>query len=328
MEPLALGSRVLICYIIFMKAISVTILPVILLGGISFTAKAEELNAADVSYLFEKFQAAVDNLPYPETGRVQADAVDVYQTVLDRLKGSGVPESYVKSVFADPNAQILEEILTAINTPAEDLPYEQYRKLLLTEKRIADGARFYTANKDLLAEVFRNYGVDTFILASLVGIESSYGKNTGKYMVFNALYTIAETTPGHSAWAARELAEFLKLCYFRNKYPFSILGSYAGAFGFGQFLPSSYNAYAVDFNGDGYPDLFAWPDALASISNYLVKNKYFSSPGFSEGSGVWKALYAYNHSTNYVKVILELRLEIQKRLGISDFNISGFRENL
>jgi membrane-bound lytic murein transglycosylase B len=298
-----------------MNVIPKVILPFILLGGVLPSASAEELNAIDVSFLVDKFQDAGDSLPYQETYKIQAVPVDAYQAVLDNLKGSGVPESYVKSVFADPNVKIHEEIVAAINKPAESLTYEQYRKLLLTEKRIAGGARFYAANKDLLVGVSQKYGVDPFVLVALVGVESNYGENKGKYLVFNALYTIAKRVPRRSAWAAKELAEFLKICYFKNKGPFTVPGSYAGAFGFGQFMPSSYNAYAVDFDGDKYPDLFTWPDALASISNYLVKHGYFSSPGFSEGSGVWNALYGYNHSANYVNVILELRLEIQ-RLGV------------
>ncbi len=280
----------------------------VLAAGAS-AAGAEELTAGDLFPPFGKFGEAGDNY------KDQAVVTDVYQAVLSALKGSGVPESYVKAAFADPRVKIHEEIVTAMNKPAESLTYEQYKKLLLTEKRIAGGVQFYNANKDLLAAVSQKYGVDALVLTGLVGVESSYGENKGKYLVFNALNTIGERIPRRSAWAAREIAELLKLSYSRRKDPFALLGSYAGAFGLGQFMPSSYNAYAVDFDGDAYPDLFAWPDALASISNYLVKHDYFSAPGFAEGSGPWKALYGYNHSANYVNVILELRLEIQKRLS-------------
>ncbi|MFA6434926.1 MAG: lytic murein transglycosylase [Elusimicrobiales bacterium] len=241
---------------------------------------------------------------------------NVFKAVIKSLQGSGVPESYVKSVFDDPRVTIHEDIIALIHKPAEKFTYEEYRKLLITEERIAGGAQFYADNKSLLAGVSQTYGVDPFVLVALVGIESKFGEKKGKYPVFNALYTQAELLPRRSAWAVKELAQFLKLCYFRRREPFAIYGSYAGAFGFGQFMPSSYNAYAVDFDGDAYPDHFAWPDTLASIANYFVKNGYHSrGQGFSEGSGVWKALRAYNHSDNYVRVILDLRLEIQKKLG-------------
>lgn len=291
-----------------MKVISKILLAVLFLAGISSIARADELTALDIFSPLDRSQVAEDS-------EKAAAPVDPYQAVLAALKGSGVPESYVKAAFADPRVKIHEEIVTAMNKPAESLTYEQYRKLLLTEKRIAGGAVFYKANKDILASVFQKYGVDTFLLSGLVGVESNYGENKGKYIVFNALNTIAERIPRRSSWASKEIAELLKLSYKRKKDAFALLGSYAGAFGLGQFMPSSYNAYAVDYDGDAYPDLFTWPDALASISNYLVKHGYFSSPGFSENSGPWKALYGYNHSANYVNVILELRLEIQKRVN-------------
>jgi membrane-bound lytic murein transglycosylase B len=300
-----------------MKSISRFIILLMLLGGVVSSAHAGELTAVDISSPLDRFwQDAGSAMQYAGISRAPATSTDVYQAVLADLKGSGVPESYVKDAFADPNVKIYEDIVAAMNKPAENLTYDEYRKLLLTEKRIAGGAQFYTDNKDLLAAVSQKYGTDPFLLTALVGVESNYGQNKGKYPVFNALYTIAERFPSRSAWASKELSEFLKLCYFRNKAPFTILGSYAGAFGLGQFMPSSYNAYAVDFDGDGYPDLFTWPDALASISNYFIKHGYLSAPGFAEGSGPWNALYAYNHSTNYVNVILELRLEIQKRLSV------------
>lgn len=297
------------CYTLYMKVIYKVIFTFLFLAGISSMAKAEELTALDLSSPLDRSQVEDDG------GKAAAVPVDPYQAVLAALKGSGVPESYVKAAFADPRVKVHEEIVTAMNKPAESLTYEQYRKLLLTEKRIAGGAAFYNANKDILAAVSQKYGVDTHLLAGLVGVESNYGENRGKYIVFNALYTIAERIPRRSAWASKEIAELLKLSYSRKKDVFALLGSYAGAFGLGQFMPSSYNAYAVDFDGDTYPDLFTWPDALASISNYLVKHGYFSAPGFGPDSGAWKALYGYNHSANYVNVILELRLEIQKRLN-------------
>ena len=88
-------------------------------------------------------------------------------------------------------------------------------------------------------------------------------------------------------------------------------GSYAGAFGLVQFMPSSANAFAVDFDGDGKRRLFEWPDALGSAANYLARNGYRAGEPFTPGSAIGRAVYAYNHSENYVRVVLELRAELK-----------------
>ena len=97
----------------------------------------------------------------------------------------------------------------------------------------------------------------------------------------------------------------------------SLRGSYAGAFGFGQFIPSSFRAYAVDFDGDEIIEPFDWLDVFASMSNYLIRNGYKNnSNDFSYKTSNWNSIYRYNHSKNYVNVILELRKEIMKELSI------------
>ena len=111
------------------------------------------------------------------------------------------------------------------------------------------------------------------------------------------------------------MAEYIKFCYDSFIPPMTIYGSYAGAFGYGQFIPSSFNYYAVDFDGDGIRHPFEWPDVIASIANYLVKNGYKrESTDFSRNSPNWKAILSYNPSVNYVMVVLELREELKKAI--------------
>ncbi len=241
--------------------------------------------------------------------------VDPLQMVLDNLQGSNVPAKYVKTAFASPTVQIHEEIVDLINKPAESLPYSEYRKIFITESRIRKGADFFRNNSPLIQTVTGAYKVDSLVLVGLLGVETYYGAGTGKYRVFNALYTICSRVPRRAKWAARELAELLRFSYSDKTDPHGIYGSYAGAFGYGQFMPSSFNQYAVDFDKDGKRDPKGWPDTLASVSNYLLKHGYEpEGTDFSEGSKIWKAIYGYNHSDNYVKVILELRSEIRKAL--------------
>jgi len=119
--------------------------------------------------------------------------------------------------------------------------------------------------------------------------------------------------PKRARWAKKEMVEFLAYCYKDSIPPHSVYGSYAGAFGYGQFIPSSFNNYAVDFDKDGIRRAYEWLDVMASIANYLVKNGYPAND-YSNSEKVYKAVYAYNHSDNYVKAVLALRDELQKKV--------------
>ncbi|OGS41698.1 MAG: hypothetical protein A2506_03400 [Elusimicrobia bacterium RIFOXYD12_FULL_66_9] len=234
--------------------------------------------------------------------------------VKKKLQGSGVPDSYVDSVFDDARTTVIDGISERFGRPAESLPYEEYRKFFLTEANIANGARFARDHAGLLMQVNGRTGVDGTLLTALTGIETRYGTYVGKFQVFSALYTIILKVQRRSDWAAREEAEVLKLCWKHREDPHAIVGSYAGAFGFVQFMPSSFNTYAVDFDGDGRTRWDEWPDALGSAANYLLRHGYDSSAPFEPGSPIGRSIYAYNHSDNYVRAMLELRAEILKRL--------------
>lgn len=244
----------------------------------------------------------------PQVPPAQPKAVPVVERVWAQLQGGPVPRAYVDGVFQDPRLAILQEVLDRVAKPGEALPYERYRLIFMTEARIAAGADFVAAQGPLLRRVKARYGVDPLLLASLVGVETFYGRAAGKHPVVNALYTLADRVPGRQTFADRELAEALKLLYAEGRDPFSLLGSYAGAFGFGQFIPSTFNRHAVDFDGDGRRTWDEWPDVLGSIANYLVANGYAPSD-----AGTRRAIYAYNHSDNYVRVVLELREAIRAR---------------
>lgn len=238
-----------------------------------------------------------------------------HRLVSERLRGSGIPQRFIDAAFLDPRVKIHPEIAERFAKPGEALPYDRYRRIFITPGRIKAGAKFYQENRALLDAVSRRRGVDPFVILAISGVETYYGRYTGKYPVFSALYTAVHKVPKRSAWAARELAEWLIYVHADGLDPHVIKGSYAGAFSYGQFIPSSFNAYAIDFDGDGTRDPYEWPDVLASISNYLVRNGY--RPGetdYSPSGSVWRGIYAYNHSDNYVKVVLELRSEILRIL--------------
>ncbi|MFI5363349.1 MAG: lytic murein transglycosylase [Elusimicrobiota bacterium] len=234
-----------------------------------------------------------------------------------KLAGSGVPDSYVDRVFDDPRTTLYPSIpgnFGTIQGPRRPVPYERYRKPYITEKYIAPGAQFVRDHGELLGAVSARYHVDAALLTALVGIESHYGTFVGTYPVVNALDTIIQGVPRRSEWAAKEEAALLTMTYTQGMDAHAVLGSYAGAFGYVQFEPSTYLTTAVDFDGDGQRRLDQWPDALASCANYLSRAGYDASAPFTPESSIGRSLFSYNHDDNYVRVILELRGEILKRL--------------
>ena len=238
-----------------------------------------------------------------------------FQQVWSYLENKDVSREYVVSTFLDSGIQIHPQIIDSFNNPYENKSWEEYRKIFMTEKRVMGGIEFFRENSELVMQVSDSMRVDPYLLVSLVGIESNYGRYYGQYTVFNALYTLIHQLPRKGKWASRELAEFIILCHDNKINPHSISGSYAGAFGYGQFIPSSFNNYAIDFDGDSVRHHDEWPDVLGSIANYLLKNGYKpDNDDYSKGSRNWKSVFAYNRSNNYVGVVMELRQEIKNRI--------------
>lgn len=238
-----------------------------------------------------------------------------YKRILNNLELNKIDVDYVKKIFFNSKIKIDYSIIRKFENQTEKLPYKKYKNLFITKSRIKNGVLFYYEKKPILDLVFSNFGVDPFLLVSLAGIESNYGAYTSSYLVFNSLHTQLHNKK-RKVWAEKEMTEFIKYCFENKIDPFSVNGSYAGAFGYGQFIPSSFRAYAVDFDGDNIKEPFDWSDVLASMSNYLIKNGYKkNSKDFSFKNSNWSAIYKYNHSENYVNVILELRRNIINELS-------------
>jgi membrane-bound lytic murein transglycosylase B len=167
-------------------------------------------------------------------------------------------------------AETKQAILDAISRPAERVtPWHEYRDRFLTEKRIHQGTDFWDAHKDKLAQIS-----DANVAAAVVGIlgvETSFGRITGRYRVLDALATLAFDYPPRGEFFRDELQEFLMLTREENVDAASALGSYAGAMGAPQFISSSYRKFAVDGDGNGRRDLWAsWDDVIGSVANYLI----------------------------------------------------------
>lgn len=291
------------------------VLGLLLAAGAARAAAPEDSIRAEI----EGLRAALAPAVLVQRGVLKAalPPAEARALVKARLAGSGVPDAYVDQVFDDPRARLFPDIpgkFGTPTTPAPPVPYDQYRKYFITPANIAAGVQFVRDHRDLLNAVQARYATDGALLTALVSIETRYGTATGKYPVFDALNTIVQQVPARSNWAAKEAAAFLTMTYRQGMDAHAVLGSYAGAFGFVQFEPSTYNSTAVDFDGDGRRMLDQWPDALGSCANYLARSGYRAGDPFTPDSSIGRSLFSYNHSDNYVRVILELRGEIQRRL--------------
>ena len=172
-------------------------------------------------------------------------------------------------------AQRQDGILAAISRPAEAKPWHEYRPIFLGEARIRAGREFLREHGERLAAVEAETGVPARLIVAIIGIETNYGRNTGSHRVLDALYTLGFHYPPRQAFFRRELAQLFALGRAEQLDLAVLRGSYAGAMGWGQFMPSSYLAYARDGDGDGRRDLFgSLPDVFASIANYFVAHDW------------------------------------------------------
>lgn len=182
----------------------------------------------------------------------------------------GVPEQDVLATLA--KARFQQSVIDTISRPAESKPWKEYRPIFVTERRIADGVAFYRANQTLLARIQTEFGVPAALIATILGVETNYGRTTGHFRVIDALATLAFYYPPRQEFFRNELKQLFLLDAKRLPYPIDELsGSYAGAMGWGQFMPSSIANFARDYDGDGKIDLWtSLPDICASVANYLV----------------------------------------------------------
>jgi membrane-bound lytic murein transglycosylase B len=165
---------------------------------------------------------------------------------------------------------ISKRVLELMDSQWEAKPYYEYAPLFITRKNIATGKKKLKQYKTLLDRVEQQFGVDREIVVAIWAIETRYGKHQGGFNVLQTLNTLFDAYPRRSEFFRKQLVHFLVLCKENDIDPRQVEGSYAGAFGQTQFIPSSFRAYAVSFDADERPDVWtSIPDILASIANYL-----------------------------------------------------------
>ncbi|MBO6257979.1 MAG: lytic murein transglycosylase B [Succinivibrio sp.] len=203
----------------------------------------------------------------------------VYGADLNALaKHAGVSRQSLENAIS--KAVYQQKIIDAITTPSESKPWWQYRNIFITTSRIENGVKFYLANEKTLKLAESTYGVPAEIICAIIGVETFYGKNMGNWKALDALYTLGFHYPKREAYFSKEFANLVRLCQDEQWEITSVKGSYAGAMGMGQFMPSSYLDYAVDFDGDGKKNLFlSSEDAIGSVANYFKRHGWQSGRG-------------------------------------------------
>lgn len=204
---------------------------------------------------------------------VFADSDAQVEKFIQRMTDTqGFEADALRKVLA--GARKRQDIIDRMRKPAEKtLNWSSYSKIFLTDKRTRQGVEFWKRNRQALRKAEQTYGVPPQFVVAIIGVETFYGRITGKDKVLDALFTLAFHYPKRSKFFTRELEKFLILAREEDMDPDKPKGSYAGAMGLGQFMPSSYLAYAVDFDGDGKRDI--WnneTDAIGSVANYFARH--------------------------------------------------------
>ena len=170
-------------------------------------------------------------------------------------------------------AKIHQSILDAISRPAEAKPWYKYKTIFLNPARIQGGIKFWNENALTLKKASQKYGVPPEIMVAIIGVETRYGRHKGSFPVIDSLATLAFAYPPRSEFFRGELKEFLLMTREEKIDPTKQMGSYAGAMGMPQFISSSFRSYAIDFDKDGFRDLWNNPaDAIGSVANYFKRH--------------------------------------------------------
>lgn len=195
------------------------------------------------------------------------------QTFIQELAAQGFDRGELEAALDQARKQ--DSILKAMSRPAERrLTWGKYRKIFLGQKRIDQGIEFWNKHRETLERAEKTYGVPAEIIVAIIGVETRYGRNMGSYRVLDALATLGFDYPKRGKFFRGQLKEYLLMAEEEGLTDLTKLkGSYAGAMGFGQFIPSSFRNFAVDFDNDGKRDIWTnRVDAIGSVANYFNKH--------------------------------------------------------
>jgi len=180
----------------------------------------------------------------------------------------GLKEADLRHLFT--RVILRPELVAAMKKPAEGMPWDRYRKIFVNPANLKRGQIFIQQHARILQLAEHKYGVSRYIIAAIIGVETRFGQHLGRHRTLDVLTTLAFLYPRRSQFFLSELEHFLLLTREQKLDPLQFHGSYAGAIGIPQFMPSSYRNYAVDLDGDGKRNLMEFADAAGSVANYLL----------------------------------------------------------
>jgi membrane-bound lytic murein transglycosylase B len=254
-----------------------------------------------ITFCFCSMLLLLSNIAQADMAFVQRK--DVQHFIENMVKDHGFNKKELLAVMND--IQLQPQVIEAMNKPYEQKTWDAYKQLFLTTQRVEEGMEFWRAHRSVLERAEKEYAVPASIIVAIIGIETLYGKHQGNYRVLDALATLAFNYPKRSAFFTKELSEYLLLCREHQVPPTQYLGSYAGAMGKPQFMPSSYRYYATDFNNSPKKDLMNDDEAvIASIANYFHKNGWQMNQGIAQPAQVVGLAYKRINTSNKKAVYL------------------------
>ncbi|KTC68282.1 membrane bound lytic murein transglycosylase [Legionella birminghamensis] len=228
---------------------------------------------------FAFFSIIYSSLSFSDASFTQRKDVQAFVEMM--VKKHNFDRIELLAVMSDVKLQ--PQIIESMEKPYEKKNWDVYKQLFLTPQRVEGGIDFWRKNQEALSKAEQKYHVPANIIVAIIGIETLYGKNQGNYRVLDALSTLAFNYPKRSEFFSKELGEYLLLCREHHVSPTQYMGSYAGAMGKPQFMPSSYRYYAADFTGNPKKDLMNDDDAvIASVANYFNKHGWNLNQGIAQ----------------------------------------------
>ncbi|MDO9141322.1 MAG: lytic murein transglycosylase [Methylobacter sp.] len=274
---------------------------------------------------------------------IYANSLPAKHFIQHMVREHGFSEDYLNGLFSRANRL---DYVIRLETPE---PYHgpkpahpkvggwtRYRKQFITDAHINNGVAFWGNNAEAIQKASATYGVDPEYIVAIIGVETFYGRNVGKTRTFEALTTLAFDTQRRAKFFTSELENFLLMTREENYEVFKPVGSWAGAMGLGQFMPSSFRKLAVDFNNDGRRDLWDQDDAIGSVAHYFSRSGWQSNRPVAEpaksysddavitlsadtGNEHWrvhpnfKVIKKYNNSDKYAMAVHQLAQAIKQR---------------